>query len=175
MKMSKFLAIITVVALAACGGGKDQSESGQEQPDVAPIEEAPATEEPAAEAGAANLEISGNDAMQYDKKELRAKAGQKVILTLKHTGKQGKDVMGHNVVILKKGVDMVAFAEKAMQARETDYFPESEADKVIAHTKMIGGGESTTIEFTAPAKGTYTFLCSFPGHYGMMNGEFIVE
>jgi azurin len=40
---------------------------------------------------------------------------------------------------------------------------------------LIGGGESTTIEFEAPEKGEYTFLCTFPGHFGLMNGKFIVE
>ena len=40
---------------------------------------------------------------------------------------------------------------------------------------MIGGGETDVIEFPAPEKGTYEFLCSFPGHYGMMKGKFIVE
>ena len=40
---------------------------------------------------------------------------------------------------------------------------------------MLGGGEETTIEFEAPAKGEYTFICSFPGHYALMNGKFIVE
>jgi azurin len=33
---------------------------------------------------------------------------------------------------------------------------------VIAHTQKPFGGETTDIEFTAPAKGTYDFLCSFP-------------
>jgi azurin len=40
---------------------------------------------------------------------------------------------------------------------------------------MLGGGETTTIAFTAPAAGTYDYICSFPGHYGMMKGKLIVE
>jgi azurin len=40
---------------------------------------------------------------------------------------------------------------------------------------MIGGGESTVIEFVAPEAGTYTYICSFPGHYAMMKGKLIVE
>jgi azurin len=40
---------------------------------------------------------------------------------------------------------------------------------------MIGGGESDTITFDAPEAGTYVFLCTFPGHYQVMRGEFIVE
>jgi uncharacterized cupredoxin-like copper-binding protein len=31
-------------------------------------------------------------------------------------------------------------------------------------TRTIGGGQTDTIEFTAPSSGTYTFYCSIPGH-----------
>lgn len=31
-------------------------------------------------------------------------------------------------------------------------------------TKTIGSGKTDTIEFTAPASGTYAFFCSVPGH-----------
>ena len=121
---------------------------------------------------AKTIVINSNDQMRFDKSEIRVKAGEKIKLTLNHTGKLPKNAMGHNFVLLEKGVDMADFAMKAMNAKENQYIP---AKGVIAHTKLIGGGESTTIEFTAPAKGTYEFLCSFPGHYAMMKGKFIVE
>ncbi len=119
--------------------------------------------------------IKGSDAMQFDLKEIKVKAGQKVKLTLTHSGKLAKAAMGHNWVLLKQGVDVAAFGGKAAAARETEYIPKSEAANIIAHTKLLGGGESDTIEFTAPKKGKYTFICSFPGHYALMKGEFIVE
>ena len=119
--------------------------------------------------------IKGSDAMQFDLKEIKVKAGQKIKLTLTHSGKLAKAAMGHNFVLLKPGVDIAAFGGKAAAARETDYIPKSEEANIIAHTKLVGGGESDTIEFTAPKKGTYTFICSFPGHYALMKGNFIVE
>jgi azurin len=61
-----------------------------------------------------------------------------------------------------------------MQAKDTDYIPVG-ASEVLAHTKLIGGGESVTIEFVAPAKGVYEFICTFPGHSGMMKGNFYVQ
>ncbi len=121
-----------------------------------------------------DITLNSNDAMQYDKSEIKVKEGQTVVLTLNHTGKLPVTAMGHNFVLLNQGVVMADFAAEAIKAKDNDYIPNDGKD-VIAHTKTIGGGESTTVTFTAPAKGTYDFLCSFPGHYSMMNGKFIVE
>lgn len=118
--------------------------------------------------------IESTDQMKFNMSEIKVKEGQTVVLTLKHVGKLPKTAMGHNWVLLKQGVEMAKFAQTAVQARDTDYVPEGSED-VIVHTKLIGGGEETTIEFKAPAKGEYTFMCSFPGHYALMNGKFIVE
>ncbi|MCC8358336.1 azurin [Salinimicrobium sediminilitoris] len=116
--------------------------------------------------------INSNDQMRFDTNEIKVKAGEKIKLTLNHTGKMAKNVMGHNFVLLTKGTDVNKFGRAAMDEKENEYIPST---GVIAHTKLIGGGESTTIEFTAPAKETYDFVCSFPGHYSIMKGKFIVE
>ena len=124
--------------------------------------------------GVANVTISSNDGMRFDVRKIKVIAGQKIRLTLNHSGKLDKKIMGHNVVILKSGVKASSFAVKAASSKSNDYIPEGTTD-VIAHTKMIGGGESTMIEFIAPEKGTYDYICSFPGHFAMMKGKLIVE
>lgn len=124
--------------------------------------------------GVANVFISTSDKMKFSTRKINVKANQKVKLTLTHTGKLDKKIMGHNVVILKQGVKMSTFASEAAASKDNDYIPK-ESDEVIVHTKMIGGGETTTIEFTAPASGEYDFICSFPAHFAMMKGKFIVE
>lgn len=129
-------------------------------------------------AATTTLEISGNDVLQFDVKELKVKAGEKVKLKLKHSGALPKAAMGHNVVVLKAGEDIAAFATKAISAgAAADYIPSDEEStkKVIVATKMLGGGEETEVEFTAPEAGEYPFLCTFPGHYAIMNGKLIVE
>ncbi len=113
--------------------------------------------------------------MQFNKKELRVKAGQKIKLTLKHVGKMDMAVMGHNWALLTQDADVATVGNAAAMAKDNDYIPADMTDKIIVHTKMIGGGQTTTIEFDAPAAGTYTYMCTFPGHYALMQGKLIVE
>ena len=117
--------------------------------------------------------INSFDNMIYDKNKIEVNSGKNIILTLNHKGKVSKEFMGHNFVLLKKGVNVDEYAKKAVLAKSNDYIPNS--DKAIAYTKMLGGGESTTISFLAPEAGIYTYICSFPGHYMMMRGELIVN
>ena len=121
------------------------------------------------------LVIEGTDQMKYNLSKLEVYEGQTVKLTLKHAGEMAKEVMGHNWVLLQAGVDMADFATAAMTAVDNDYIPADRSSDIIAYTKTIGGGETVSIEFQAPAKGNYSFLCTFPGHYGMMNGNFVVK
>lgn len=125
---------------------------------------------------AVTLEITGNDQMQYNKKELTAVTGQEVTIKLEHVGKLPKAAMGHNVVILDPGTAIAPFAMKCAPNADNGYLPKDEEtkDKMIAHTEMIGGGETTSVTFTAPEPGEYPFLCTFPGHFGLMQGKFIV-
>ena len=116
--------------------------------------------------------LNSNDAMLFDKKVIKVNSGEKITLTLNHIGKIGKDFMGHNFVLLKKEVDVNDFGQRAIQARDNEYIPEG--DDFIVTTKMLGGGESDTIVFDAPEPGKYIFICTFPGHYQLMQGEFIV-
>ena len=116
--------------------------------------------------------LNSNDAMLFDKKVIKVNSGEKITLTLNHIGKIGKDFMGHNFVLLKKEVDVNDFGQRAIQARDNEYIPEG--DDFIVKTKMLGGGESDTIVLDAPEPGKYIFICTFPGHYQLMQGEFIV-
>tara|TARA_B100000575_G_C22602140_1_gene376387 strand:- start:19 stop:528 length:510 start_codon:yes stop_codon:yes gene_type:complete len=117
--------------------------------------------------------LNSFDNMIYDKNKIEVNSGKNIILTLNHKGKVSKEFMGHNFVLLKKGVNVDEYAKKAVLAKSNDYIPNS--DEAIAFTKMLGGGESTTISFSAPKAGIYTYICSFPGHYMMMRGELIVN
>lgn len=120
------------------------------------------------------ITLRSNDMMQFDKKELITFDGQIIVLTLEHTGSMPKATMGHNFVLLDQSISVSAYANRAMKAKENDYIPE-DPKLTIAHTKMIGGGESTEIIFKTPDVGEYDFMCSFPGHYSIMKGKFFVK
>ena len=119
-----------------------------------------------------NVILNSNDQMKFDKKIIKVNSGQEVTLRLNHTGRFPVNSMGHNFVLIKKDVDVNEYALRAAGARNSEYIPEG--DNEIAYTKMLGGGESDTITFDAPEPGKYVFICSFPGHYQLMMGEFIV-
>ena len=123
------------------------------------------------------VEITGNDQMQYNIKAFEVTEGEKVILSFKHIGQLPAVAMGHNVVILKPDTELPAFAQKCAPARENDFIPEDEEsqEKIVAYTEMLGGGESDEITFTAPAPGEYPFICSFPGHFAIMQGVMTVK
>lgn len=125
----------------------------------------------------AKLELTGNDQMQFNTKALEVTAGQKVTLTFKHIGQLPAVAMGHNVIILKPGTELPAFAAKCAPAKDHGYIPQDEESKalIIANTKMLGGGEEDTITFTAPEAGEYPFICSFPGHFAIMQGVLTVK
>ena len=118
--------------------------------------------------------IEGNDRMQFNMNEIKVETGQTVVLTLKHVGKLPKQAMGHNWVLLTQGTDIQKFGAAAAKAADNGYVPEG-SDQVIVATELVGGGEETTIEFTAPEAGSYDFICSFPGHYALMKGKLVVE
>jgi azurin len=121
------------------------------------------------------LEITGNDLMQYDKKELKAGADCTTIeLTLKHIGKLPAASMGHNWV-LTKSADAMAVGNDGLGAGLPANYVKAGDKRVIAHTKVVGGGESDTIKIPASAlkKGEdYTYECTFPGHNALMKGKF---
>ncbi len=123
------------------------------------------------------VSIDSTDQMSFSTKEIKVAADcTDVTLTLHHTGKLAKNVMGHNWV-LTKTADYQPVAQDGMKAgAAADYLTAGDA-RIIAHTKLIGGGESDSVTFSLKgleAGGDYTFFCSFPGHWAVMHGKFVI-
>ncbi len=172
------LLLVGFLLLSACGGGatSTESESTISEQKSTSTESTEAEPEAAPASGeVVEVSISGNDQMQYNKDLIEVPTGATVRLTMSHSGELAKEAMGHNWVLLKQNVVLEDFAMKAIQAVGTDYIPPSDEGNIIAYTQMLGGGETDVIEFQAPPAGEYEFLCSFPGHYAMMRGKFVVK
>ncbi|MAS95312.1 MAG: hypothetical protein CMO55_19100 [Verrucomicrobiales bacterium] len=113
----------------------------------------------------------------YDTKEFTVKAGQKVKLTLANPA---GSPFPHNLLIVKPGKkDVVGMASNTAMTdptylTEKNAIPESE--DILHHTTLVQAGEEDTIEFTAPEEpGDYPYLCTYPGHWAVMNGVMHVE
>jgi len=106
------------------------------------------------------------ESMKFSVNGLDASAGEVIRLKLVNQGSAPREVMGHNWILLRVGVDAGGFLNSALGAKVTDYIPKDRAGDIIAHTKLIGGGASDVVVFTVPTEpGDYVYLCSFPAHY----------
>tara|TARA_R110002073_G_scaffold40547_1_gene114825 strand:+ start:32632 stop:33144 length:513 start_codon:yes stop_codon:yes gene_type:complete len=170
MRKLVYLLSLSILFLSSCGDKKKEEVKEVEAPKKEVVQ--PTVD---AEPISNEIVVEANDNMQYNVKTITVNGGQKVKITLKHVGVMSKDAMGHNLVIINNDVKLNDFAQKANTSADTEYIPAEYTANIIAHTKMIGGGEETTIEFDAPAPGTYNFLCSFPAHFAIMKGKFIVK
>ncbi len=122
-----------------------------------------------------DFEVEVGDKLQFSVSSMEVDAGcENVTVNLKHTGQLPAAAMGHNWV-LTTDADVQAVASAGIAAGlEANYLP-AQDDRIIAATKIIGGGESTSVSFSIAeldSSQAYTFFCSFPGHSSVMKGTF---
>jgi azurin len=150
------VAVLSLI-LTACGGGGAADGGG----------------EPSTDGGdTANLELTADEVLfEYDKTSLTATAGQEVTLTLNNPA-----AIEHNWVFVNGGEDVAAAVDQAGIAAGLDagYIP-ADTSQIIANTALVPAGESASVTFTAPAAGTYTYLCTVPGHFPTMKGTLTVN
>ena len=126
--------------------------------------------------GVRTVEIIGTDDMKFSVASIPAKAGEQLRIRLVSKGGMPKIAMAHNFVLLTRKADTLKFVNAAAMARATDFVPPDMKSQVIASTGLAGAGETVEVTFKVPAAGTYTFLCTFPGHFQAgMTGKLIVK
>jgi azurin len=144
LKVRSWLAVVALasaMALTACGGGGGGTNTG---------------------GAGANVNVStAGEALQFAPAALSATAGQQVQVTFKN----GSAAQKHNWVLVKGGDDVAQKVDDAgaTAGEAAGYIPSD--PNILASVKLLDGGASGNASFTAPAAGTYTFLCTFPGHY----------
>lgn len=113
------------------------------------------------------LTIGTKPGLKFDVEKLEVKAGSRVKLVFNNN-----DDMLHNCVITKPGAAN-AVGEAALRLNlngpKMDYVPNT--PNVLYHTSILQPESSESIYFLAPTEpGNYQFVCSFPGHYSIMQG-----
>ena len=121
---------------------------------------------------AVTLETGKN--LTFAQRTLKVKAGEPIEFTLLNP-----DVVPHNWALVRPG-SLRSVGEMANrlvadpEAAARHYIPHT--SDVLYYTDVVPPGDSFTIHFRAPAEpGRYPYLCTFPGHWMVMNGELIVE
>ena len=177
MKMrTPFLATALLLAMTACHQPAEPVAESPAADAASPKSELPVAETDSAATstpsttGECAFNLEGNDAMQFNVKNIDVpRSCAQFTINLKHIGSMPVAAMGHNVVIAKTAdIGDVAADGSAVQP---DYVMAGDT-RVIAHSEMVGGGQSTTVTFDVSklSDGGYSFFCTFPGHSGMMQG-----
>ncbi|MEO1528422.1 MAG: PVC-type heme-binding CxxCH protein [Planctomycetota bacterium] len=132
-----------------------------------------------AQANVATFKISClPEVMKFDQEQIAVTTGQPVKIVFSNP-----DATDHNMVFVKPG----ALEEVGMAANEmardpknanSDFIPRSKRHLILHASKMIGPTRKTQVEvlrFMAPKEpGIYPFVCTFPGHWVVMNGILVV-
>ncbi|MDZ4850727.1 MAG: DUF6797 domain-containing protein [Pirellulaceae bacterium] len=120
------------------------------------------------------IAIEAGQNLSYSHRELRVQANEPLALTFNNP-----DVVPHNWALLVPGSlqrvgDLTNRLIGDPDAALNQYIPIS--DDVLCYTDIIDSQDKGIIYFNAPSTpGRYPFICTFPGHWMVMNGEMIVE
>ena len=120
------------------------------------------------------ITIEAGKNLSFSTPLIAVRAGEPIALTFKNP-----DVVPHNWALIRPGTlprvgDLVNKIVAEPDAVARHYIPRT--DDVLAHTDMVGPQDQFTIFFRAPAEqGSYPFLCTFPGHWMIMNGVMVVK
>lgn len=108
------------------------------------------------------------NALRYTVARIEAPAGARVRLVMDN-GATTSLAMIHNVVVVadSEAVERVGLAAAGVR----DNIPDDDA--ILAYTPLARPGERTAVVFTMPPPGSYPFICTYPGHYRLMQGTLV--
>ena len=109
--------------------------------------------------------------MKYDVQNITVKNGSWVRINLVNEGIDA--AMLHNIVFVNYGTRKEVAQEAITAGSSKKYVPDNA--NVIAFSDLAKPGETVVLEFKAPKKGNYEFICTYPGHSEIMRGYFFVK
>ena len=166
--MKKTALILSVTILISCGSSENKS-SDVNTNDVNNIE----TVEKERNWEEFTVGAVGNtmSEMKFDKKNITVQAGSWVRINLVNEGVD--PAMLHNIVFVKYGTRKEVAKQSIEAGPDLQFVPKS--SDVIAYSDLADPGETVVLEFEAPEKGNYEFICTYPGHSEIMRGYFFVK
>jgi|HigsolmetaAR201D_1030396.scaffolds.fasta_scaffold04216_8 azurin len=144
------LALASIILLTACGGDGGASGGG----------------------GQLGVGTPG-DQMVFDPTTLQGAGNAQLTVAFTNNATS----LQHNWVLVNGGDDVAATVaqEGTAAGPENGYIPTDQSN-IIAHTKLLNATEQDTVQFAAPAAGSYTYVCTVPGHYAAgMKGTLTVQ
>jgi azurin len=106
--------------------------------------------------------------LSYSVKEIQAKAGN--ILHVRYINESD---MNHNIVLVREEADIRPVGIAALQAVASDWIPEKEMHRIIAHSELAYSGDTVEFSFKVPPPGTYPYICTYSAHWTQMQGRLI--
>ena len=166
--MKKTALILSVTILISCGSSENNSTDVNKN-DVNIIE----TVENEKNWEEFTVGAVGNtmSEMKFDKKNITVQAGSWVRIKLVNEGVD--PAMLHNIVFVKYGTRKEVAKQSIEAGPDLQFVPKS--SDVIAYSDLADPGETVVLEFEAPEKGNYEFICTYPGHSEIMRGYFFVK
>ena len=166
--MKKTALILSVTILISCGSSENKS-SDVNTNDVNTIETV--KKEKNWEEFTVGAVGNTMSEMKFDKKNITVQAGSWVRINLVNEGVD--PAMLHNIVFVKYGTRKEVAKQSIEAGPDMQFVPKS--SDVIAYSDLADPGETVVLEFEAPEKGNYEFICTYPGHSEIMRGYFFVK
>lgn len=112
------------------------------------------------------------DELAYDVVEVRAEAGSEITVAFANYSAG----MPHNVVFVNGESDINPVGIAALQASKDQYVPQGELDRMFGYTTLAGPGETVYVTITVPEEpGSYPYICTYPGHFTVMQGILVAR
>ena len=163
----KLITGIILSCLFACSGEKTNTEKS-DQKEIETVEKVVEKKWETFNIGAVGNTMSE---MKYDVESITVKEGSWVRINLENQGIDNS--MMHNIVFINYG-SRKQVASEAIKIWPSQNFVANKKN-IIAYSAVAKPGESVTLEFKAPKKGNYEYLCTYPGHAEIMRGYFFVK
>ena len=168
-KMKIIIGTLSVALLFSCGSSENPQNSENNNNISA---NANIVKEFTIKAVGNSMSANSDDMMGFDIKQMTVKEGSLVKVTLINEGTDPS--MIHNIVFVKMNTRKEVAMESVAAGPENGFVATGNSN-IIASSPLANAGETVSFEFRAPQKGSYEYLCTYPGHSEMMKGWLYVE